>query len=186
MKLLGREELFWSVLKEYYRVIEKKYALIKEYEQNEQWKEYTVEVHALKSASRQVGANVLAEEAEQMEAAGNREDAELIHKVTPGMLERYIQYKDILKPYFTKKNTEQGGRQADIKKLKEFFARMETALENLDTDDMEEVICDMEKYSYSKEHEGYFEKLKNAVEDIDTEQCEEILAAWKECAGKTE
>ncbi len=129
---------------------------------------------------------MLAEEAEQMEAAGNREDAELIHKVTPGMLERYIQYKDILKPYFTKKNTEQGGRQADIKKLKEFFARMETALENLDTDDMEEVICDMEKYSYSKEHEGYFEKLKNAVEDIDTEQCEEILAAWKECAGKTE
>ena len=146
MKLLGREELFWSVLKEYYRVIDKKYGLIKEYEQNEQWKEYTVEVHGLKSASRQVGADMLAEEAEQMEAAGNSEDAELIHKATPLMLERYIQYKDILKPYFTNKNKEQAGRQADIKKLKEFFARMETALENLDTDDMEEVICDMENY----------------------------------------
>jgi len=182
MKLLGREELFWSVLKEYYRVIEKKYALIKEYEQNEQWKNYTVEVHGLKSASRQVGANLLAEEAEQMEEAGNREDAALIHKTTPGMLERYIKYKDILKPYFTKKNTEQGGRQVDIKKLKEFFARMETALDNLDTDDMEEVICDMEKYSYSKEDKEYFEKLKNAVEDIDTEQCEEILNTWKACA----
>lgn len=186
MKLLGREELFWSVLKEYYRVIEKKYDLIKEYEQNEQWKEYTVEVHGLKSASRQVGANALAEEAEQMEAAGNREDAELIHKVTPGMLERYINYKDILKPYFAKKNAEQGGRQVDIKKLEEFFARMENALGNLDTDDMEEVICDMEKYSYNKEQEEYFVRLKNAVEDIDTEQCEEILAAWKACAWKTE
>ncbi len=163
MKLLGREELFWSVLKE-----------------------YTVEVHGLKSASRQVGADMLAEEAEQMEAAGNSEDAELIHKATPLMLERYIQYKDILKPYFTNKNKEQAGRQADIKKLKEFFARMETALENLDTDDMEEVICDMEKYSYCEEHKEYFEKLKNAVEDIDTEQCEEILAAWKICAGKPE
>lgn len=184
MKLLGREELFWSVLKEYYRVIDKKYALIKEYEQKEQWKEYTVEVHGLKSASRQVGANVLAEEAEQMEAAGNRGDAELIHKTTPGMLERYIKYKDILKPYFAKKNTEQGGRQADIKKLGEFFARMENALDNLDTDDMEEVIGDMEKYSYSKEQGEYFEKLKNAVEDIDTEQCEEILGAWKACASK--
>lgn len=186
MKLLGREELFWSVLKEYYRVIDKKYGLIKEYEQNEQWKEYTVEVHGLKSASRQVGADMLAEEAEQMEAAGNSEDAELIHKATPLMLERYIQYKDILKPYFTNKNKEQAGRQADIKKLKEFFARMETALENLDTDDMEEVICDMEKYSYCEEHKEYFEKLKNAVEDIDTEHCEEILAAWKICAGKPE
>ena len=56
MAFLGNEELFWSVLKEYYRVIEKKCALIQEYEQKEQWKDYTVEVHALKSASRQIGA----------------------------------------------------------------------------------------------------------------------------------
>ena len=181
LKLLGSEKLFWSVLKEYYRVIDKKYALIKEYEQSGQWKEYTIEVHALKSSSRQIGANVLANMAEHMEAAGNAEDAELIHKTTPAMLSEYIKYKDILKPYFIEKNTEQGGRQADIKKLGEFFARMEDALENLDTDDMEEVICDMEKYSYSKEHEEYFERLKNAVEDIDTEQCEEILTLWKEC-----
>lgn len=181
LKLLGSEKLFWSVLKEYYRVIDKKYALIKEYEQSGQWKEYTIEVHALKSSSRQIGANALANMAEHMEAAGNAEDAELIHKTTPEMLGEYIKYKDILKPYFIEKNTEQGGRQADIKKLGEFFARMEDALENLDTDDMEEVICDMEKYSYSKEHEEYFERLKNAVEDIDTEQCEEILTLWKEC-----
>ncbi len=181
MKLLGREELFWSVLKEYYRVIEKKYNLIKEYEQKEKWKEYTVEVHGLKSASRQVGANNLADMAERMEAAGNAEDAGLIHKTTPGMLEEYIKYKDILKPYFTEKNAEHGGRQADAKKLNEFFARMETALEDLDMDKMEEVISDMEKYSYSKDHEEYFGKLKNAVEDIDTEQCEEILACWKKC-----
>lgn len=181
LKLLGSEELFWSVLKEYYRVIEKKYVLIKEYEQNGQWKDYTIEVHALKSSSRQIGANGLAQMAERMEAAGNAGDAELIHKTTPAMLGEYIKYKDILKPYFIEKNTEHGGRQADIKKLGEFFARMEDALENLDTDDMEEVICDMEKYSYSKEQEEYFERLKNAVEDIDTEQCEEILALWKEC-----
>lgn len=181
LKLLGSEKLFWSVLKEYYRVIDKKYALIKEYEQSGQWKEYTIEVHALKSSSRQIGANALAKMAERMEAAGNAENAELIHKTTPEMLGEYIKYKDILKPYFIEKNTEQGGRQADIKKLGEFFARMEDALENLDTDDMEEVICDMEKYSYSKEQEEYFERLKNAVEDIDTEQCEEILTLWKEC-----
>lgn len=181
MKLLGREELFWSVLKEYYRVIEKKYNLIKEYEQKERWQEYTVEVHGLKSASRQIGANNLADMAERMEAAGNAKDARLIHKTTPAMLEEYIKYKDILKPYFTEKNKEHGGRQADSKKLNEFFARMETALEDLDMDKMEEVINDMEKYSYSKEHEEYFNKLKNAAEDIDTEQCEEIIACWKKC-----
>ena len=45
MGFLGNEELFWSVLKEYYRVIDKKCALIQEYEQKEMWREYTVEVH---------------------------------------------------------------------------------------------------------------------------------------------
>ncbi|MDE7198753.1 MAG: PocR ligand-binding domain-containing protein [Lachnospiraceae bacterium] len=49
MEFLGNEELFWSVLKEYYRVIDKKSMMIQEYEQKEQWKDYTVEVHALKS-----------------------------------------------------------------------------------------------------------------------------------------
>ena len=58
---------------------------------------------------------------------------------------------------------------------------MEDALENLDTDSMEEVIIDMDKYSYSSKQEEYFERLKNAVEDIDTEQCGEILVLWREC-----
>ena len=86
MEFLGNENLFWSVLKEYYRVIDKKCAMIQEYEQKEQWKEYTVEVHALKSASKQIGALDLAQVAEQMEAAGNAGNAALIHKITPGML----------------------------------------------------------------------------------------------------
>ena len=181
LKLLGSWELFWSVLKEYYRVIDKKYALIKEYWQNGNWKDYTVEVHALKSSSRQIGANGLAQMAERMEAAGKAGDAGLIHKTTPAMLSKYIEYKDILKPYFAEKSTGHGGRQADIKKLGEFFKRMEDALENLDTDSMEEVIIDMDKYSYSSKQEEYFERLKNAVEDIDTEQCGEILVLWREC-----
>ncbi|MDE7359472.1 MAG: response regulator, partial [Lachnospiraceae bacterium] len=99
MGFLGNEELFWSVLKEYYRVIDKKCALIQEYERAEEWKEYTVEVHALKSASRQIGATDLAQTAEQMEAAGNAGNAALIHKITPGMLEEYMFFKGILAPY---------------------------------------------------------------------------------------
>lgn len=184
MEFLGNEELFWSVLKEYYRVIDKKSTLISEYEQKEMWKEYTVEVHALKSASRQIGALELAQVAEQMEAAGNAGNAALIHKITPGMLEEYMFYKGILAPYFVKAEETQNGRAAEKSEMSELFDQMKDAMENLDMDAMEEVVKSMSQYSYSDTQRSIFEKLKNAVEDIDTEKCEEIIAEWKKELGK--
>ena len=148
------------------------------------WREYTVEVHALKSASRQIGATDLAHTAEQMEAAGNAENAALIHKITPGMLEEYMFYKGILAPYFTKATEEQSCREADQNETEKLFAAMEDAMENLDMDAMEKVIQDMSQYSYNDAQREVFEKLQNAVEDIDTEKCEEILTEWKALLGK--
>ena len=179
MEFLGNEELFWSVLKEYYRVIDKKSMMIQEYEQKEQWKEYTVEVHALKSASRQIGALELAQVAEQMEAAGNAENGALIHKITPGMLEEYMFYKGILAPYFTREEESQSGRAAENDEMSALFGQMKEAMENLDMDAMEKVVRDMGQYSYGDAQRGIFEKLRNAVEDIDTEKCEEIIAEWE-------
>lgn len=178
IRLLGNEKLFWAVLKDYYRVISRKYDMIKEYEENEQWKEYTIEVHTLKSSSRQIGAKELADTAERMEAAGNAGDAAAIHETTPGMLEQYMRYKEILEPYFIEEAKEQGGRQANNDEIAEFFNKMKTALDNLDMDDMEDTIKEMGKYSYSGKQQEYFEELKNAVEDMDTEKCEEILGEW--------
>lgn len=180
LKLLGGEKLFWSVLKEYYRIIDKKYALVQECLQKEDWKRYTIEVHALKSSSRQIGAMELASMAERMETAGNTGEIELIKEVTPGMLEKYIQYKEILAPYFKEEDMAQGELRENVntKELSEFFAKMKDAMDNLDMDAMEEVINRMKHYAYNGVQSDYFEQLKNAVEDIDTEQCEEIMRKW--------
>ncbi len=180
MKLMGNETLFWAVLKEYYRVIDRKYAMIQEYEQTEQWKEYTIEVHALKSASRQIGAMELAAMAEQMEAAGNAKDAILIHQTTPGLLERYMRYKEILAPYFPEQEKEQTVGEAGRDEIEEFFVQLKEAMDNLDMDAMEAVILKMSKYSYPGGQKECFDNLRNAVADIDTEKCEEIMMDWVE------
>ncbi|MBD5529099.1 MAG: response regulator [Lachnospiraceae bacterium] len=179
MGFLGNEDLFWAVLKEYYRVIDKKYALIKQYEQEGKWREYTIEVHSLKSASRQIGAFELAETAAQMEAAGNAGNVELIRKITPGMLAEYIFYKDILAPYFPAEEEEKEDKQIYSGELAALFAQMRDALENLDMDTMEETIQSMNQYSYGSVQDEFFEELKNAVDDMDTERCEEILNTWE-------
>lgn len=52
IRLLGDEKVFWRVLKDYYRVINKKAGYIEELMAKEDWAGYTIEVHALKSASK--------------------------------------------------------------------------------------------------------------------------------------
>lgn len=180
MRLLGSEKLFWAVLKEYYRVIEKKASLIAGYEQKGMWRDYTIEVHALKSASRQIGALELAELAEQMEAAGNAADTDAIRRHTPELLQKYLVYEKILAPYCKEVSEKVAdARKISAEVLRNLFQSMRDALEELDSDKMESVIGEMEKYSYSDNQRQLFAELKSAVEDIDTEQCEKILTEWE-------
>lgn len=179
LELLGDETLFWSVLQDYYQVIEKKHQLIKSYEQIEDWKAYTIEVHALKSASKQIGALELAEKAARMEQAGKEEDSVLIHQCTDQMLEEYLAWKDVFSGYFSKEEEEGEKERISKEQLSTLFAELKEALENLDLNGMDEVIAKMSKYSYPQEWQESYQKLKNAVEEIDAQSCGILLDFWE-------
>lgn len=178
--LLGNEKLFWSVLKDYYRVIDKKSKLIKELMDKEDWPGYTIEVHALKSASKQIGAISLSEKAAAMEKAGNEGEVEQIRQCTDEMLQQYRGYLSILEPFFIEQQEDDDGKQ-DISPdmLYELFAEMRDALDNLDIDCMESVISKMNQYHYKESQQELFSQLKNAVDEIDVDACEEIIDAWE-------
>ncbi len=178
--LLGNEKLFWTVLKDYYRVIDKKSNLIKELMEKEDWAGYTIEVHALKSASRQVGAISLSEKAAVMEQAGNAKAVEQIRQCTDEMLQQYRGYISILEPFFSEKKEDHVRKQEiSLDLLPTLFAAMREALDDLDIDDMENVIHKMEQYHYEGKHQEMFHQLKNAVEEIDVDACEEIMDQWE-------
>ncbi len=182
LRLLGSEKLFWAVLKEYYRVVDKKYALIEEYEKKGMWKEYTVEVHSLKSSSRQIGAEELADLAQRMEAAGNAGEIDSIRNYTPVLLQKYLDCKELLKPYFEEGESANSEEKHEVSEsvLAEQLQNMRSALENLDFDEMEKAVSEMEHYSLDDRHKELLQKLQEAVEDLDTEKCEEILGSWQE------
>ncbi len=183
LKLLGSEKLFWDVLRDYYQIIPKKAARIQELEELADWKNYTIEVHALKSASRQIGALELAKLAERLEQAGNEADGALIHDLTPALLKQYQDYEGILQEYFPEDaydshlNTQKPP--ASRKDLEKFFAMLRTAFENLDMDQMEDAIEEMKQYSYVSGQEELFSQLCQAVAELDTTASEEILQMWE-------
>lgn len=181
MKLLGSEKLFWNVLRDYYRVIEKKAELLKELEQKEDWDNYTIEAHALKSASKQIGAMALSDLAAAMEKAGSDKDGETIHSHTDDMLEKYRSYLPILEGYFQEEEgDDDDARVAITSEVQDrLFVDMRDALENLDMDRMEEVAEEMRRYRYQDWETELLQKLYDAVEEMDVDTCEGILSEWE-------
>ncbi|MDE6913464.1 MAG: Hpt domain-containing protein, partial [Lachnospiraceae bacterium] len=178
IKMLGNENVFWSILKDYCRIIPQKSKVIKEYYETENWKNYTVEVHALKSSSRQIGAMELARKAELLERAGNELDLETIRSDTQAVLDEYEHYYEILKAYFTEdKNEATKELTNDI--LHVVFEEIENAIEELDMDMLEEAVHKLSIYRLDDTNAKYYSKMCKAVEDMDAYACEDIMMEWK-------
>lgn len=179
--LLGSEKLFWGVLKDYYRVIEQKSELISRYEEEEDWPAYTIEVHALKSASRQIGATTLAEQAARLEQAGNEKDGDLIHAATKSLLSRYRSYLPVLEPFCSEKEEDDTDKElASRDTLDTIFAGLRDAMEELDMDGMEAAMEAMKQYRYEGKQAELFIRMQTAVDNIDVEACEDILGEWEQ------
>lgn len=180
MKLLGSEKLFWAVLKDYYQVIDKKSKMIKQLEVAEDWKAYTIEVHALKSASKQIGAIELAEKAANMEMAGNEKNSLLIHQCTDEMLQQYCEYIEILKPYFPEEQKENvPSKTMANTELLGFFDNIRIAVDELDFDMLDDILNIMSEYKYEDEHAEFFEYLKEAATEYDVDKCEAVIQSWE-------
>ena len=177
---LGSEKLFWSMLKEYYHVIGKKCALIGKYWKQRDYKAYTVEVHALKSASRQIGAMGLADLAERLEAAGNAEDEAFIDAQTGTLLESYSSYQKILAPWCAEQTKSQAVVQTISRSgLQRLLNDMQEAVSELDMDAMEAALDQMDRYQFAGEEKARLEDLHEAAADFDSETCEQLVNIWK-------
>lgn len=186
-KLLGSEELFRKILKEYYKSIPGKAKLIGQLKQQADWERYTIEVHALKSASRQIGANQLADLAAVLESAGQNKDLDVIRQQTDELLGKYTGYLEVLRPFCQEQEMEKEAvqrRPVTPEILQNLFADMLEAIENLDIDRMEAVETEMAQYEYSKEAEERFARLCEAIDIIDVDTCAELLQEWKTAIGQ--
>lgn len=182
LSLLGSEKLYMQILKEYYLSIEKRAAIISEALQKNDIKGYTIEVHSLKSTSRQIGADELADLAASLEKAGNEQNIDLILAKTSDLIADFLEYKKILAPIFP--DTEESAAQgtAGIDDVMNLLGEMTDALDAFDTLLMDEVIEKISKYTFSEEQEKCFNDLKSAAELSDIEACAAAVEAWKKAA----
>lgn len=178
VKMLGSEELYRVVLKEYYCSIDKKRQSIMDHRYAGQWRDYTIEVHSLKSTSKQIGADHLSALAAELERAGNEGDTDYIVLHTDEMLEEYLKLKSILKPYFPECDEESEDLSPQTADIFELLEKMHDALDNFDTLQIDEAVEQMSRYTFADKQGELFNRLKQAAEESNIEVCEEIVEQW--------
>ncbi|MCR5672098.1 MAG: response regulator [Lachnospiraceae bacterium] len=95
----GSKEGFMSVLSVFHNTAKDKADEIRELFDSQDYENYTIKVHALKSSARVIGASDLSDMAKDLEAAGKAGDIEKIKNDTEGLLKKYIALDDRLSEY---------------------------------------------------------------------------------------
>ena len=85
----GDEETYREILTLFVNTFPKKSACIEEFFHNQNWRNYEIDVHALKSTSKSVGAAMLSELAKELEFAAKADNSQLINEKNSELLELY-------------------------------------------------------------------------------------------------
>ncbi|MCR4850751.1 MAG: response regulator [Lachnospiraceae bacterium] len=165
VKHCGSESLYNDVLRDFYKLIDNKADRIEELYNEDNIKEYTIEVHALKSVARMVGAEYLSGLALELEMAGKEGNKALIDEKTPELLDRYRAYKQTLSYY----DEEEDDNKQDVSKEKavELLGRMKDAANTFDIDTVDEIMAELNGYRMpDEERTQMIKNLDALVRDV--------------------
>ena len=171
IKNSGTKELFFSLLGDFYKLIDMKSTKMEKCLADGLIREYTIEVHALKNTARMIGAMELSKWCYELEMAGNASEVEKLNQQTPGMLQMYRSYKEILKPYAKLQNEEK--KQVPEEEIIDCLQKLSDAIDTFDLDKADEVMKQIEEYQFAEEMEPLLDELRAYVADV---AMEEIMA----------
>lgn len=172
LSMSGSIDIYQKILVDYYQSIAKKADLIASYEANEDIKNYTIEVHALKSTSKLIGALELSFLAEKLEHAGHDGNLEMIHAETDVLLRIYRGYSYLLRPYVDSLNI--ASQKAEILASKEVLnnclSDLLNSLQDFDIDKADKLVDRLKTYKVDSTLTINIENLKQAVLDLNYDE----------------
>lgn len=180
LALSGSMELYLTILSDYYAVIEKKAELISQYEEEGSIEAYTIEVHALKSASKLIGATKLSEMAARMEKYGQDRDLGAIRDGTEELVAHYRAYIPILAP-FGAAEVEYEENEMDVTLLSEKLTTLFEALDDFDIDTAGSVLKELMGCSLGTVEADFRQRLDQSIKEMEYDDAADIVKEWQTC-----
>lgn len=138
-------------------------------------RDYTITVHALKSSARLIGALKLSELAAELEKKGDQEDLDGIHALNDEMLLACRSLYDKLKAVCEVGKPEEDGEMIDAGALAEAYAGIREAVEAFDFDTADEIIKMLSDYRMPDDHKDRFIRIRDLVIRLDRDSLMEEL-----------
>jgi len=160
----GTKELFMSLLGDFYKLIDKKATKVEKCLADGMIRDYTIEVHALKSTARMIGAMELSEKFYRLEQLGNAGDEKTLALETPAVLELYRSYKPILQP-FAKMN-EQEKTEVPVEEIIAELEALKNAMDCFDLDGADAAMHKLESFAFPENLQEKVEELSAFVADV--------------------
>ncbi len=175
MQNCGDAETLRDIVKEFRTVIAEKADLIEEYYEARDYKNYTVQVHALKSSARLIGANELSKQAEYLEACGNEEKEDEIAAKTEGLLSLYRGYIEKLAAIGEEEKEEEEKPMIDAEGFLSALDDLKELLIVYDFDNADQIMAQLDNYQIPEEHRDKYERIKLLMAEVDRDRLLEIL-----------
>ena len=168
LKNSGSEEAFMKLLKMFCSSAEEKAEEIDRFYTENDIKNYTIKVHALKSSARLIGATAYGEKAQQLENAGKSGDMAFIGSRHEGFIKELMQMKDFLLDVFrTDDETANDKPLADEDTVKRTLEQIREAADAMDCDALEAIFDRMEQYRIPDEYAELFKKAEDCAGQFD-------------------
>lgn len=178
----GDYDALCSFLGDFYKLIDEKSTFLEKCLTEGLLKDYTIEVHALKNASRIIGAIELSKKFQQLEQMAKLGDVKSVEAETPEVLFRYRGMKPILEPYAFPQNA--GSKKVSAEDILFCLRGMQEAVEAFDLDSVDFAMNRLEEFCLPECCSVFMEKLRVAVADVAMENIlvmtEEMIIALGE------
>ena len=166
----GGKEEYLQILEAFYEEKEECSGLLSELFEKQDWVNYTIKVHALKSMMQNIGAAPLSAKAKALEMAGKKNDFDYIIKNHEDMITEYLRVMRELEesplvhteavPDASELKESSDMPELNESDFDEMFARFEDAAYALDGGTMLAVVSELQKYQY---HQTALEKKLASV-----------------------
>ncbi len=158
-----------AILDIYLNSIDEMSDLIEQLYNSEDWANYTIKVHALKSTSRLVGETEIADLAEKMEHAGDSGDIDAIRENTAHLLEMY---RAVKVKYGADAKEDAEEEKADLPEISEdlledAYAAIREAAKDRDFDALCDVLDELNTYSFPEAHRQRIAQINAAADNVD-------------------
>ncbi|SFL23526.1 Signal transduction histidine kinase [Lachnospiraceae bacterium KH1T2] len=171
----GGEETYIRVLKEFAAGAQTNIENLERFIEEGDYRNYTIKVHALKSAARLAGAMKISSLAEQLEASGDSGDYENIQRQNPWLMKQYAAVAYRLRELFEEFANSDKRELIDMESLREAYEGISECMEAFDFDSADSILKSLKKYAIPDEEKERFSKLELLMASVERDGIIELL-----------